>query len=263
MNAKESMQRRIDRYNSQPGTLNLIDGYNCKKCNNRGNTAYIRESNGNYFDCYPECECMGIRRSIARMKASGLENSIKQYTFDKFEAKEDWQKKMIETAKKYVESGAKEGRWLFVGGAVGSGKTHICTACAGKLLYKMPVKYMTWPGESAKLKAIVNDDEEYGREMGILKETALLYIDDFFKPIKDDYGIKPPTAADVRIAYEIINHRYINKMPTIISSERYLSELIEVDEATGSRIAERSNGYCLTIGRDTKKNHRMIFEELL
>lgn len=263
MSAKESMQRRVDEYNAQPGTLNLIDGYNCKRCNNRGNTAYLRESNGNYFDCYPECECMEIRRSIARMKASGLENSIKQYTFDKFEANEEWQKKMVETARKYVESGAKEGRWLFIGGAVGSGKTHICTACAGRLLYQMPVKYMTWPGESAKLKAVVNDDEEYGREMGILKETALLYIDDFFKPIKDDYGIKPPTAADVRVAYEIVNHRYINKMPTIISSERYLSELMDVDEATASRIAERSQGFCLTIGRDTKKNHRMIPEELI
>lgn len=257
------MQKKIDRYNAEQGTLNLSDGYNCKKCNNRGNTAHILKKNGYLYECYPECECMEIRRSIARMKASGLENSIKQYTFDKFEAVEDWQKKMLETARKYVESGFKEGRWLFIGGAVGSGKTHICTACAGKLLYQMPVKYMTWPGESARLKAIVNDDEEYGTEIGRLKNTAVLYIDDFFKPVKDDYGIKPPTAADIRIAYEIINHRYINKMPTIISSERYLSELMSIDDATASRIAERSKDFCLTIGRNSNKNHRIVKDEII
>lgn len=260
---KDIIERNVKRYNESAGSLNMVDGYNCKKCQNRGNTARCVEENGNVYECYEECDCMTIRRSIARMKASGLEKTIKQYTFYRFEARTEWQKKMIDTARKYVQDGARAGKWLFIGGAVGSGKTHICTACAGRLLYQMSVKYMTWPDESARLKALVNYEDEYRREMTVLKTTALLYIDDFFKPIKDDYGTKPPTAADIRVAYEIINHRYINNMPTIISSERYISELMDIDEATASRIAEKSNGYCITIGREKGKNHRITKEDII
>ena len=69
-------------------------------------------------------------------------------------------------------------------------------------------------------------------------------------------AVKPPTAADIKLAYEIINQRYINRAPTIISAERYLSELEDIDMAVASRIAERSRGYCLSIGRDRSKNYR-------
>ena len=41
-----------------------------------------------------------------------------------------------------------------------------------------------------------------------------------------------------------------------ISLVRSASDL-DMDEATGSRIAERSSGYCLDVGRDRKRNHRM------
>ena len=46
-------------------------------------------------------------------------------------------------------------------------------------------------------------------------------------------------------------------MPTLISSERYLSELEDIDMATSSRISEQARGYSLTIGRDRDKNYRL------
>jgi len=39
-----------------------------------------------------------------------------------------------------------------------------------------------------------------------------------------------------------INHRYITRLPTLISSERTPMELLEIDEATGSRIIETVTG---------------------
>lgn len=257
LSEREYMQRRVDRYNAEPGNLNVDDGYNCPLCMNRGTTAILTERNGVFYDCYPPCRCMEIRMSIRRMRASGLENSIKEYTFAKFRATTDWQRTMLMTAERFVEEGAKAKCWLFIGGAVGAGKTHICTAVAGKLLYLVPVHYMIWPSESARLKSIVNDDEEYGRAMSRLKTVDVLYIDDFFKPIMGEHGPLPPTPADVRLAYEIINHRYVNRLVTIISSERYLSELMDIDDATVSRIAERAKGYCLTLARDRAKNQRI------
>ena len=260
---REIMQRKVDRYNAQPGDLDKADGYNCKLCMNRGNTAFLLERNGMLYDTHPQCRCMEIRRSIHRLKQSGLESAIRECTFERFIVETEWQQKMVDTAKAYLAEGISKGEWLFIGGAVGSGKTHICTAVARELLYRMPVYYMTWPAESTRLKSIVNDEEAYGDAMQRVKTIDVLYIDDFFKPIMGRDGVQPPTTADVRIAYEIINHRYVNHMPTIISSERYPSELLEIDEATSSRIAERSRRFTVALKRDRSKNRRIVQDALI
>ena len=257
------MHRRVERYNSEPGHLNETDGYNCKLCMNRGTTAYLSERNGALYDVYPPCKCMEIRRSIQRLKQSGLENAIRECTFERFTVDNDWQKKMVDTAKNYLADGVANGEWLFMGGAVGCGKTHICTAVARELLYQRPVYYMTWPAESTRLKSIVNDDEIYGEAMRRLKTIDALYIDDFFKPVMGKDGVLPPTSADIKIAYEIINHRYVNRLPTIISSERYPSELLDIDEATSSRIAERSKRFSVALRRSRDKNHRISQDALI
>lgn len=261
---RERMQRRVDRYNATPGDLNKDGDYNCPLCMNRGNTAVLDERGGVFYDVYPPCRCMEIRKSIWRLKQSGLEKSIRENTFERFEIKEPWQKVMVETAKLYLADGEPAGRWFFAGGQPGCGKTHICTAIARKLLYEKPVLYVVWEQVSKQIKAVVTDAEEYAREVGKLENVDVLYIDDLFKPVKDEFGNRrPPSPADMKLAFEVINHRYINRLPTIISSEWYLSELIDMDEATASRIAERSDGFCLTLGRDKNKNHRYISDNVL
>ena len=270
---RKSMQAKVDRYNATPGklkdgyTTNNIhgdnqpvagDGYDCPLCMNRGDTLELVERNGMLYEVAHECRCMTIRRSIWRMKSSGLESSIRDNTFKRFEAKEPWQQKMYDMAQRYVSEGWKDGRWLFLGGQPGSGKTHICTAIAGKLLYERPLLYVVWPQISKKLKALVTDAEEYALEIGKVETIDVLYIDDLFKPVSGDNGEKlPPTPADVKLAFEIINYRYINKLPTIISCEWQIGELADIDEATGSRIAERSRDYCMSIGRDKARNYRL------
>ena len=117
--------------------------------------------------------------------------------------------------------------------------------------------------DGKKLKGIVNEADEYSAELGRLQTIEVLYIDDFFKPVtaEDRDGnlrTVPPSPADIRIAFEILNYRYINRLPTIISSEWHLSELADMDEATASRIAERCGEYAMVIGRDKKRNHRLM-----
>ena len=256
---------RADRYNQTAGNLNADGSYDCKLCKNRGNFAEATERNGMIYQTIYPCKCMEIRQSIWRMRASGLENAIRQCTFERFAVRYDWQQKMLDTAKSYIAEGAEAGKWLFMGGAVGSGKTHICTAVCRTLLYAgKSVYYMPWQSESTKLKAIISDDEEeYSRTINRLKNVSVLYIDDFFKPVIGDRGTMPPTPADVKLAYEVLNYRYVNRSPTIISSERYLSELMDIDEALASRIYERANGYALSLGRNRDKNHRITGDNLL
>lgn len=261
-----------DRYNSTPGKLkdgyyiSTIqsdktwidgDGYDCPLCMNRGDTLHYREENGSVYEYSVPCKCMAIRKSIWRMKKSGLEESIRVNTFKRFEATEAWQQSMVSLAQRYISEGAKSGRWLYLGGQPGCGKTHICTAVAAKLLHEKPLIYAVWPQISKKLKAIVNEAEEYEREVSKLQEIDVLYFDDFFKPVTDSTGKRqPPTPADMRLAFEVLNYRYINKLPTILSSEWYINELVDMDEATASRISERCGEYAMMIGRDKTRNHR-------
>ena len=251
---EEYEQKQVDFYNQSEGNLADIDGYDCTLCHNKGDIQYIR--NG-YVYTKP-CSCMDTRKAIANMKKSELENIIRDYTFDRFEAKEDWQKDMKDKAHAYLQD--MEHNWFFIGGNPGAGKTMICTAiCREFLLKGEKVKYMLWKEESTLLKAVINETEVYTSRIEKLKQVDILYIDDFLKPLKSKEGnITPPTTADVNLAFEILDYRKNANLRTIISSERYIGEIIEIDEATGSRIIEKTKSqYFINIKRDKSRNHRL------
>ena len=105
---------------------------------------------------------------------------------------------------------------------------------------------MLWRDESVKLKATVNDAVQYEKMMQELKTVEVLYIDDFFKIGQMDGGMQKPTAADISLAFEILNYRYNHAdKVTIISSESTLEEIFAIDAAVGGRIGERSMGYAI------------------
>lgn len=83
-----------------------------------------------------------------------------------------------------------------------------------------------------------------------------MYIDDLFKVGRAADGTSNPTGADVSLAFEIINYRYVNHLPTIVSTEKSPQELVGIDEATGSRIIELAGGNVYSIGRDQRRNYR-------
>lgn len=244
----ERYKRKVDSYNNSIGHLNEIDGYDCQICKNRGFISYLDENN---YEVHKYCECHKTRNMLNEAKKSGLGNILTKYTFDKFEALEDWQINLKNKAKAFCSDDM--AKWFFVGGQVGSGKTHICTAIcdyyikAGKL-----VNYMLWAEVSKKLKAIAND-KSYQDLINKYKEVEVLYIDDFFKTKQGE----TPTNADLNIAFELINHRLINDRMTIISSEKTLDEMIDYDEATMSRIFQSSGIYNINIKKDLKKNYRL------
>ena len=252
MTEKERVEKLSEMANNKRGDLDLVDGYNCPKCLNRGYSIIVTERNGQYSQACVPCSCSKVRRAIRRMKRSGLENSLKK--LNDFEASEDWQKLMLEKARAYLAADKKNGESFFIGGAVGCGKTFICSAICRELLHAgNEVIYMPWVTEAARLKALAND-ESLADNIATYARCEFLYIDDFFKPTGTNTA---PTSADVRLAYDIINYRYINKLPLIISSEKYSTELMEYDEATISRIYERAKGFTVNVGRNGSRNYRM------
>lgn len=266
LDPKEWAERQCKSLNNEPGTLNEYDGYDCEICKNKGFVMFLDESSGTYNEVSRECKCMKIRKSIRRMKKSGLEGSISRCTFEKYEAVEDWQKNIKEKALAFVEKvenpveNSVNDKWFFIGGAVGCGKTHICTAIVREFLKQgKEAVYMLWVDESTKLKSVINDAERYSEIIEPLKRAEVLYIDDFLKIVKGQNGDElKPTAADLKLAYEILNYRYQQSdLITIISSERYVSEIEEIDSAIGSRIYERTKNNVCNVKRDKKRNYRV------
>ena len=131
----------------------------------------------------------------------------------------------------------------------GSGKTHLCTAMCGKLLDAgLPVRYVQWRSDIPAIKAKANDAEAYKAALDPLKSVRVLYIDDFLKGAA--------TEADRNIAFDLLNARYIKPdCVTILSSERSIGDVIDWDEAVGSRIAERAAGNIIAVSG--RKNWRM------
>ncbi len=251
---KEYEQFQVDGLNDTVGDENERDGYECEKCKNRGWIAKLVEYGDRYGHCIGDCECAPIRRSIMRMKRSGLEDVIKKCTFGKFEATEPWQKIVKDAAMEYANDPK---GWFFIGGQSGCGKTHICTAiCRELLLRGMPTFYMKWRDDVAKLKGLSLDADEREAMIGKYKDAPVLYIDDLFKTGRNPDGTEPkPTAADINIAFELINYRYCKPdLLTIISSELSMAELVDIDEATGGRICERAK--VTNVAKDRSRNYR-------
>lgn len=240
---------KADAINNIPGDLT---GYDCQNCRNRGYIAHAKEDGGIYTQ---ECSCMKIRKCVWEMEKSGLKNIIREKTFEAYSATEQWQKQIKDGAKAYADR--PEG-WLLFCGQSGSGKTHLCTAvCRHRLLAGDEVRYMPWREKISEIKGMSLDNERRAEILNGYKKAQILYIDDLYKTGKAADGSSNPTGADIGIAFEIINHRYINHLPTIISTEKTAQELVDIDEATGSRIIEMAEGHTYSIARDTKRNYRL------
>lgn len=254
-------QKKADAYNASTGHLNERDGYDCPACKNKGYIACVDycEEFGYYTEALRPCRCMRARNAIRRLNKSGLKDVMKKWTFDSYQTPDAWQETIKAAAMRFSRD---EGhRWFFIGGQSGAGKSHLCTAIAVEYLRRgCDVRYMVWRDEIQRIKACANDEEAYGQLMSGLKSATVLYIDDLFKIGSKDGRPQMPTPADINVAFELINYRYINPgLVTIISSERTLSELLDIDEATAGRIAEctKAGGYCINLKRDAGRNWRM------
>lgn len=264
------MIEEVERYNETPGNLNVDhidahgnlvrgDGIDCEACMNKGHRYVVMiDDNGNAQRFYQNCVCMKRRLAVKRLQESGLERAVKRYTFGAFKVEEDWQRKMKETALNYLREGVANGAWLYIGGQSGSGKTMLCTATVGVILRKRAVRYMAWPHEAQKIKAVVMDAEKYEELVNPLRTAEVLYIDDFLKPVLGKDGTDGnATAADIRLAYDVLNARYVAGLPTIISSEWFSSELGGLDAAIAGRVFESAGEFRVDIARNADRNYRL------
>ncbi len=240
---RQMAKMRVDTVNSKAGDL---PGYDCPLCRNRGYTCYLREDDTLVSR---ECECMSIRRCGNAAKRSGLNRLLLEKRFRDFRADTPWQQRMLEISRNYAQR--PEG-WLMLSGQSGCGKTHLCAAvCRSLLSAGNELRYISWRDTVVEYKALAGDYDRQQALMQPLKQVAYLYIDDLFKCGGE------PSPADRNFTFELLNYRYNNRLPTVISTERTPRQLGELDGATGSRILELCGENLVCVDRDDRKNYRL------
>lgn len=241
------VQGRVDSYNALAGDDDGT-GVQCDLCRNRGDIAFVAD-NG-FFTVRP-CKCAGTRLTVKRLQKCGIWERAKRCELSSFKTDTHTRQAMKSAVEQFIA--APDGRWLMLCGQSGVGKTHLCTAAFVKLShrYGMAGEYMLWNADGRELKSSSMDDEKGLWER--YKTAELLYIDDLFKGRQD----QPPTDADIRLAFEILDYRYNNRLTTIISSEMTLDRVLSLDQAIAGRIKEMCGPYLVSVAHDPAKNYRL------
>lgn len=221
--------------------------YKCDKCRDM---LFIIQTDG----AAKECECRSLKIAEEKLKASGVSEEFRKKTFDNFNYERSVEvMEAFMKAKSYSKNFEKirvtrKNSVMFIG-QVGSGKTHLAIAISNILLDKgIGVIYMPYRDSITNLKQSITDSENFQREISKYKNAQVLLIDDLFKGAI--------TKSDINIMYEIVNYRYFKSLPIITTSEKTIDDLIEIDEAIGSRLYEMSKNYVAEIAGE-KLNYRI------
>lgn len=245
---KEHLEMLAKAYNETQGNLKYID---CPKCKNKGYIQIVKFSEfyNDYIECMVVCECMSKRKIMYKAQKSGLGEYLNK-RFNDYQSTEEWQTNVKTKAIEYCKSDNKY--WFVTLGQSGAGKTLISCIIANYLLLKQEktVIYITWTDFISKLKRDIMGDNssEVSSYLDEIKNVEVLYIDELLKKY---------TEADLKYIIEIINYRYTSNLKTIISSERTIDELLEIDEATFSRVLEKADRFVINIPKDKRKNYRL------
>ncbi len=110
--------------------------------------------------------------------------------------------------------------WLVFSGPSGSGKTHLAAAVANRCIEQgHPALFMVVPDLLDHLRAAYRPDSEIGYDelFEMVRSAPLLIL--------DDLGVHSSTPwADEKL-YQLINHRYQARTPTVFTTARDISEL--------------------------------------
>ena len=225
----------------------------CEKCGGYGFISYRNEQG---YEMARECECRAKMITESRMRASGISEAFQKKTIEGFETKgnkilENAKNTAIDYVKNFFEREKDMHNAIMFLGNPGSGKTHLSLAIGNTLLndYGVSCLYMPYRETMMELKQLaMNDKYKYEEKMNGLTTARLLIIDDLYKG--------STTEADLNYVFQIMNQRYLNQLPFILSSEKLPIELVNIDEAIGSRMLEQSKGRTIVIN-DKKLNHRI------
>lgn len=181
---------------------------------------------------------------------------LKSYSFNNYKVTSE-NKKALNKAREYAENYIKklEKGSLFITGGVGTGKTHLAASIANELIRnEIPVVFGTLINLLNDIKDSYNSDgEKEGYIIERYSKVNMLII--------DDLGKERPSEWTLEKLFTIINNRYENNLPVIITTNYNRDKLrerlannnnYEIADSIISRLYEMCKGIAI-YGNDKRK----------
>ena len=169
---------------------------------------------------------------------SGIKKRYLSRSFENFIVN-DVNRKAYEIAKSYVDNWQEnkdKGEGLYFEGTCGTGKTHLAVAIAMKLINQgVPVICKTSIDLLASIK------QSYERDSTVNEEDVIEAYNTVDLLVIDDLGKERATEWSVPILYRIINDRYENMLPTVITTNYNTDDLIDKLNASNDNEKAEAN----------------------
>jgi DNA replication protein DnaC len=201
----------------------------CPICHGLGYIRYdVAEDHPDFGTIY-DCECRQAQveaERIAYLRRLGGLQHLAEKTFATFNPQgaslHEKHRQSLENAYQRAQVYAQEmDGWLVFNGPYGCGKTHLAAAIANAQIEKgRRVLFVTAPDLLDHLRSSfgMNDEEEsFSARFEEVRSVPLLVL--------DDLGIESPTAWATEKLYQVLNHRYNTRLPTVITTNHRLDEL--------------------------------------
>lgn len=221
----------------------------CGKCHTKKQSRQISpfDHKERIFPCV--CQCEMARREeerrrieaekelqrIKRMKSELVQDkNLHNWTF----ANDDGKNPKMKAARTYVEKWKQmyeENIGLLLYGDVGTGKTYFAACIANELIDKgVPVLVTNFSRLVNQLSGFNDDKNEFLNSLNLYK---LLII--------DDLGVERQSEFVMEQVYNIIDSRYKNGQPMIITTNRPIQEIKEAKDMNYKRIYDRILENCV------------------
>jgi DNA replication protein DnaC len=238
---KEKINKTLARISSDtakgnsPSTSNTIKTTlgdpNCPHCHGVGYVRYEVPLDDPRFGRLEPCTCRAadiVEGARTRLFELSRLDRLSHLTFDDFEARGNKNAKFmtpqdtnsLQAAKEAGEDYARNQKgWLLIEGGYGCGKTHLAAAIANFAVNSgTPTLFITVPDLLDTLRFAFSDPETtFEARFEEVRNADLLLLDDF--------GTQNATAWAQEKLFQIMNYRYINKLPTVITTNLMLDEI--------------------------------------
>jgi DNA replication protein DnaC len=219
---------------SSTETENLVKTLGDPNCPHCGGAGYVRldyplghEKFGKLESCV--CRAKDVAEG-ARSRLFALSNldRLSHLTFENFSASGNKKAKFmtpqeaesLHEAFEVSENFAKlQTGWLLLEGGYGCGKTHLAAAIANHSVnHGIPTLFITVPDLLDSLRFAYADPETtFEQRFEEIRNASLL--------IMDDFGTQNATGWAQEKLFQIINYRYTNKLPTVITTNLMLDQI--------------------------------------
>ncbi len=205
---------------------------NCEKCQDRGFLRYDVPVDHPSFGQVYQCDCR--LRDIAHDRLEKLRklsnlNAFSESSFDDFDPGVSGTQQAFEEALNFAADPTQ--RWLVLSGPVGVGKTHLAVAIAQYAIEQnsMAAYFAAVPDLMDHLRSSFApaSEEGYDERFEEIRTAQLLVL--------DDLGTENATPWAQEKLYQIINHRYVERLPTVITTN---VEMRKIDDRISSRMLD-------------------------